>query len=131
MLKLDGRYRPLERRTVAVILGLLVTVWLVAVFGRALADANALSVSQARETAVNEALRAQVAAGRSEIAFIQTDAFLKFESRAFGMGLPREHAFALAPGAPQPPKITPLGTQDEAPPGTNPIDDWLKMLFGG
>ena len=120
-----------ERRTLGGIVGILVSIWLVAVFGRALADSNALNARQAREEATNAALRSQVAAGRAEIAYIQTDAFLQFEARSFGMGLPRERAFALEPGAPDPRPITPLGSSDEPSSPTTPLDDWLKLLFGG
>jgi cell division protein FtsB len=104
---------------------------LVAVFGRALADANALEQRHAREEATNATLRAEVAAGRAEIAFIQTDDFLTYEARSYGMGAPGEHAFALEPGAPDPRPITPLGSADEAPASTSPLDDWLKLLLGG
>lgn len=107
------------------------TVWLVAVFGRALADANALEKRQALEEAVNATLRAQVAAGRAEIAYIQTDRFLQFQSRAYGMGRPGERAFALEPGAPDPRPITPLGSADDPPAHTTPLDDWMRLLFGG
>jgi hypothetical protein len=120
-----------ERRTLGVVVGILITVWVVAIFGRALADSNALDQRQAREEATNAALRAQVAAGRAEIAFIQTDTFLQFEARSYGMGASRERAFALEPGAPDPRPITPLGTADEAPSDHSPLDDWLKLLFGG
>ena len=120
-----------ERRTLGAIVGILVTIWLVAVFGRALADSNALNARQAREEATNAALRAQVAAGRAEIAYIQTDAFLQFEARGYGLGTPHERAFALEPGAPAPRSITPLGSSDEPTSPTTPLDDWLKLLFGG
>jgi cell division protein FtsB len=120
-----------ERRTLGAIVGILVTIWLVAVFGSALADSNALNARQTREEATNAALRAQVAAGRAEIAYIQTDPFLQFEARSFGMGMPRERAFALEPGAPDPRPITPLGSSDEPPIATTPLEDWLKLLFGG
>lgn len=119
-----------ERRTIGAVVGILLTVWLVAVFGRALADSNALNERQVREEATNAALRAQVAAGRAEIAFIQTDRFLQFQARSYGMGLPREKAFALEPGAPDPRPITPLGSTDEPSTATTPLDDWLKLLFG-
>lgn len=120
-----------ERRTLGIVVGIVVTVWLVAIFGRALADSNALDQRQAREEATNAALRAQVAAGRAEIAFIQTDTFLQFEARSYGMGLTRERAFALEPGAPDPRPITPLGSGDEPSSQRTPLDDWLRLLFGG
>jgi hypothetical protein len=119
-----------ERRTIGVAVGVLVTIWLVAIFGRALTDATALNERQIREEAVNASLRAQVAAGRAEIAFIQTDAFLLFEARTYGMGTAREHAFALEPGAPPPQPIAPLGSTDAELSGSTPVEDWLRLLFG-
>jgi cell division protein FtsB len=119
-----------ERRTLGALLGIVVTVWLVVIFGRALADSNALDQRAAQEEATNAALRAQVAAGRAEIAFIQTDTFLQFEARSYGMGQPRERAFALEPGAPAPRPITPLGSGDEAAASRTPLEDWLRLLFG-
>lgn len=120
-----------ERRTIAAVLGLLLTVWLVAVFGRALADSNALNDRQAREEAINAGLRAQVAAGRAEIAYFQTDQFLQFEARGYGMGSSHERAFALQPGAPDPAPIKPLGAAEEPATPQTPLDDWLKLIFGG
>jgi hypothetical protein len=119
-----------ERRTIGLVLGVLVTIWLVAVFGRALAQANSLNERQAREEATNASLRAQVAAGRAEIAFIQTGPFLQFESRSYGMGGAREHAFALESGAPAPAALVPLGSTAEEVRGSTPADDWLELLFG-
>jgi cell division protein FtsB len=111
-------------------MGLLVCAWLVVIFGRALAEANSLTARLAVEQTVNDQLRARVEAGRREIALVQTSAFLDFEARLFGMGRPGEKPFALQPGAPSPPPLTPLG--NESPPATAsaPLNDWLRLLFG-
>jgi hypothetical protein len=119
-----------ERRAVAVAVGLIAAGWIVLSFGRALADANALSQRQASELAVNTALQARVDAGRREIAFIQTAAFLTFEARTYGMGMPRERAFALDAGAPSPDPIVPLGAEITPAPPSTPLDDWLRLLLG-
>ena len=107
-----------------------VCAWLVLVFGRALADANAIDADAARAQAENAALRARVEAGRREIAFIQTDTFLSLEARAYGMGQPGERAFALEPGAASPEPIVPLGSEPSAAHPAAPLDDWLALLFG-
>ncbi len=111
-------------------MALLVCAWLVVIFGRALAEANSLTARLAQEQKVNEQLQARVEAGREEIALVQTAGFLDFEARLFGMGRTGERPFALAPGAPSPPAITPLGEGSPAPPASSPLDDWLTLLFG-
>ena len=110
--------------------GVILTVWLVVIFGRAVADSNALSQRQAQEAAINAQLRAQVDQGRAEIDFIKTDPFLQFEARAVGMGGSGERAFALEPNAPSPPPLTPLGSDRPPTETTTPIEDWLHLLFG-
>ena len=110
--------------------GLLVGAWLVVIFGRALAEADSLSRRQAQEQATNDQLRARVEAGRREILMIQTVPFLNFESRVYGMAERGERAFALEPGAPPPAGITPLGNEPDVVVASNPLDDWLALLFG-
>ena len=110
--------------------GVILTVWLVVIFGRAIADSNALSQRQAQEAAINAQLRAQVEQGRAEIDFIKTEPFLQFEARAVGMGAAGERAFALEPNAPPPPPLTPLGSDHPQTDATTPLEDWLHLLFG-
>jgi hypothetical protein len=119
-----------ERRTAFAVCGVVVTVWLVVIFGRAIADSNALAQRQAQEEAINAQLRAQVAAGHAEIAFIQTAPFLKFEARSYGLGAYGEYAFALDSGAPSPRPMTPLGSDHPITETTTPLEDWLSLLFG-
>jgi cell division protein FtsB len=111
-------------------MAMLVCVWLVVIFGRALAEANSLTARLAIEQSVNEQLQARVDAGRREITLVQTSAFLDFEARLFGMGHAGEKPFALEPGAPSPAAITPLGNESPAAPVSTPLDDWLTLLFG-
>jgi cell division protein FtsB len=109
---------------------LLVSAWLVVIFGRALAEANGLTARLAQEQSANEQLRARVEAGRREINLVQTAAFLDFEARIFGMGKSGERPFALEVGAPSPAPIAPLGEGSPPPPESTPLDDWLNLLFG-
>jgi hypothetical protein len=111
-------------------MAMLVCVWLVVIFGRALAEANSLTARLAQEQSVNEQLRARVEAGRREITLVQTAAFRDFEARLFGWGRPGERPFALEPGGPSPAPLTPLGNESAAPPASTPLDDWLTLLFG-
>jgi hypothetical protein len=110
--------------------GVILSVWLVVIFGRAIADSNALSQRQAQEAAINAQLRAQVEQGRAEIEFIKTEPFLQFEARAVGMGAAGERAFALEPNAPSPPPLIPLGGDRPQTVETTPLEDWLQLLFG-
>ncbi len=111
--------------------GVILTVWLVVIFGRAIADSNALSQRQVQESAINAQLRAEVDAGRSEIEFIKTEPFLEFQARAVGMGAAGDRAFALEPGAPSPRPLTPLGADHpQTDVTTTPLEDWLQLLFG-
>ena len=110
---------------------MLIGIWVVFVFAGALARANELGGQAARELAINEQMRQQVADGQAEIGFIQSHPFLSFEARSYGMGKRGERAFALAPGAPSPAPIIPLG--DTAPTtaeSRGPLDDWLSTFFG-
>ena len=125
-----GRRGRVDGRTAGLIVLLLVSIWLVAVFGRALAEANTLAERQAQEQQINDQLRARVNAGRAEISYIQTAPFLHFESRAYGMGGPGEHAFALATDAPPPPSLTPLGGDPTPSVPSTPLDDWIALLLG-
>jgi hypothetical protein len=121
-----------ERRTLAAIAGVILTVWLVVIFGRAIADSNALTQRQQQEAAINAQLQAQVDAGRQELEFIKTPPFLQFQARAVGMGAAGagERAFALEPGAPSPAPLTPLGADHPQTDTSTPIEDWLHLLFG-
>jgi cell division protein FtsB len=108
----------------------LVGAWLVVIFGRALADANAQTARLAQEQSVNVQLRARVEAGRREISLTQTAPFLDFEARLFGLGKASEKPFALAAGAPPPPPLRRLGSESPFPSNPSPLDDWLRLLFG-
>src|SRR3954447_1863683 len=118
-----GKGRGGERRTAAAVGGVILTVWRVLSFARAIPDSNALSARQAEEERVNAQLRAQVAQGRAEIDFIKSEPFLQFEARAVGIGAVGERAFALEPNAPSPPPLTPLGSDRPQTETTTPLED--------
>ncbi len=120
----------LDRRSVALVAAALMTAWLVLVFGRAISQSNAVGVEAATLRAQDAALAQQVADRESELAVIQSPAFLALEARAYGYGGPREQVFALQPGAPPPPSITPLGDAPSPPPPPSPLDAWLRLLLG-
>jgi cell division protein FtsB len=117
----------LTRRRVAFILGSVLVLWIVLVFGRAVATSAdaAHRVQQLQEA--NDRAAAQLAAGERELRVIQTPAYLDLQARAEGQGTPDEHVFTLLSPAPSPRPITPLGspTQPLAP---TPLDAWLQLL---
>ena len=112
------------------ILGGLIICWLVVVFGRAAADAAAVSAQAAEVRQENAALQEALDAGRREIALLQSDEFVVLEARAYGLGRPGERPFRLAPGAPDPAAVIPLGAAEEAGTVATPLEDWLDLLFG-
>ncbi len=120
----------MERRTVAGVILLGLAIWIAVVFAGAMSQARSLEGQAAAARQDNEALRQKVAAGEQEIRFVQTAPFLSLQARAFGMGLVGEHLFGLAPGAPSPAPITPLGSDaPPEPPGTL-VDDLVSIVFG-
>jgi hypothetical protein len=119
-----------ERRTLYLLIGAVLGIWLFVVFANALADASAANERLAREQGVNATLKARASAGAVEIETIGEQTFLEFLSRSYGMGEPDERPFALAPGAPAPPPMEPLGADDPTTAVTTPLEDWLELLVG-
>lgn len=118
-------------RTHLVLLAAIVlAVWLVFVFGRALTELNEATERAAALRTETAALEARYEAGQRELELVQTDAFQQMQARAYGLGGPRERAFALEPDAPPPPPIAPLGGESPAS-GRTPLEVWLRLLFGG
>lgn len=122
----------LTRRRAAWIVGVVVAVWVVAVFARQVGDASAASARADAMVASNAARQVEIAALERELERIVQDRYVFQQARAYGLGGPREIPFTLAPDAP------PLG--DDAPgsaalrvggsTGVSPLDRWLTLLFG-
>jgi hypothetical protein len=120
----------LDRRTITLVAAALLMAWLVLVFGRAISQSNEAAAQAAMLRGQDAALAQQVAARQSELSVIQSPAFLALESRAYGYGRPNEQVFALRPGAPAAPSITPLGAEPSPPPPPTPLEAWLQLLIG-
>ena len=120
----------LERRTVVIAVSAMAALWLLVVFAGALADASTQAARLQEARATNAALQARVDAGAVEIEAIQRRSFQDFLARAYGMGMPAERSFALAPDAPPPPSMLPLGEDPATARASTPFDDWLELLFG-
>jgi hypothetical protein len=119
-----------SRRSLAVVVGVIVVGWIVFVFARAVADSAASSdkVDVLREQTAAAAARLQ--AVEQELEIIQSPDYLALQARAYGYGRSNELAFALAADAPSPRPITPLGAAPGSDGRTTPLDDWMDLLFG-
>lgn len=120
----------LDRRTLTLVASALLVAWLVLVFGRAISQSNEVAAQAAALRSQDAALAQQVSDREAELSVIQSPAFLALEARAYGYGEPSEQVFALQPGAPLPPSITPLGAEPSAAPPPAPLEAWLQLLFG-
>lgn len=118
------------RRAAVVVFALFVMAGLVLVFAGSLTRSTDLEAEAARMEAEIARLEEQVAAGEAELRFIQTDAFLRWQARAEGYGEAGETRFGLAPGAPSPQPIVPLGPSRSDETARAPFDAWMDLLFG-
>jgi cell division protein FtsB len=121
----------LERRgAAAVVFGLFVAGGIVFVFAGTLARATELEAQAAQARAEVAALAARAEAGRDEIEFMESDAFIEQGARAAGYGLKGEQRFRLPDDAPSAPPIATLGTVTGEAPDGSPFEAWMELLFG-
>ena len=120
----------LTRRHLYLGMAALAVVWIVLVIAGAVAESSATSEQALALRLENAQLAVRLEAARRERALVRSGAFLRLEARAYGMGSSGERAFALQPGAPPPPRITPLGADPREGEPTSPLEDWLELLFG-
>jgi hypothetical protein len=119
-----------DRRLVMVLAVLLVGGWVSVSLADAVGTARRLRAEAADLRAQADLLRTQLASGQAEIRLIESDAFLTLEVRAYGLGGRGERAFGLAPGAPSPRPITPLGGEPAPLPAHDPIEELTDLLLG-
>lgn len=125
------RRGPFERRSAAgVVLVLFVAVGLVLVFGGTLTRSTDIAAEAAKIQADVDLLNARAEAGRAELEFLETDAFVEQVARQIGMGEPDEQPFALGSGAPSPRPIVALGAAERNGQAAAPFDAWMELLFG-
>ena len=115
---------------VGLVVALLIGLWFLFAFGRTMAELSAATARTSAVRADNAALTERLAQAQNEAALLQSDAYLRFASRAFGMGGPGERAFGLEPGAPSPQPMIPLGETSPTAKVAAPLDSWLDLLFG-
>ena len=125
------RRGPLERRSAATLALLaFVGLGLVLVFAGTLGRAGDLSAEEDVARAEVAALAERVRAGRAEVEFLETEAFVEQVARSIGWGARGERPFALEVDAPSPAPITPLGAEPKTGPATAPLEAWMELLFG-
>ncbi len=117
------------RRLALVASALTAGVVVAAVLAGAMSDAIASRAAEREAQATNDRVAAQVEAGRREVDFAQTPAFLGFTARSFGYGRGKERQFALQAGAPPPDAIVPLGSTPASSTSTDPLDTVMELLF--
>lgn len=119
------------RSYLVVSLIVIVAIWVVFMFGRALTQLNEATQRAAAVQNETVVLHDRLEQAQRELELVQTDAFLSLQARGYGMGEPGERAFGLAPDAPAPPAIVPLGGEAASTVGRTPLESWLRLLFGG
>jgi hypothetical protein len=123
----------LTRRRLGWLAAVLVSAWVVIVFGRQVGEASAASARADALAAEIETARADLAALRLELDLVARPAFVDFAARADRLGTDREKAFSLAPDAPALADDAPgsaaraVGAEERQ---RAPFEVWLSILFG-
>ncbi len=123
----------LTRRRIALLLGALVSAWVILFFAHQVGQASEAAARAEAARATNAELQANVAALQSELALIQRQAYVEQQARAYRLGTPHEIPFTLADNALPLPSDAPgsagvrLGAATEAP---SPLEQWVRLLFG-
>lgn len=123
----------LSRRRLVTAAGVIMAGLLSLTFLRQVGEATAASDRAAELRAQNAALRDDVARLQDDLSHVQDPRYIELEGRAFGLGGPREIAFALAGGAPALAEDAPgsAAVRLGAPPlHRSTLDAWLDVLFG-
>ena len=123
------RIRP-TRVHVALVVAVIVALWVVVVFGRTMAELGEATARASAVRAENAVLTSRLAEEQAESALLQSDAYLRFAARGYGMGKSGERSFGLTPGAPASEPMVPLGGSAATSAPASPLDNWLTLLFG-
>ena len=123
----------ITRRRAAGILAGLLAAWIVIVFARQVGEASAATARADEMALANVTLQSDVAALERELELIGRQRYIEQQARSYGLGRPREVAFALDPAAPPLPLDAPgsaavrLGSEITR---VSPLERWLTVLFG-
>jgi hypothetical protein len=123
----------ITRRRVGILACAMLAAWIVIAFARQVGEASAATARADDIASSNAALRIEVGALERELDLIARQRYIEQQGRAYGLGGPREIAFALEKDAPALPPDAPgsaavrIGapTDDVAP-----LERWLTVLFG-
>jgi hypothetical protein len=118
------------RRALLAVIGLAVAVGIVIAFSGSLSRSTDVGAQAERARAELALIAERHAASEDELEFVQSDEFISWQARAYGMGSPNERSFQLEPGAPSPAPIVPIGPQGEGSGRLAPFDAWMELLFG-
>jgi cell division protein FtsB len=125
--------RPITRRRLALVVGGIFVLWLIGVFARQVAEAEAAQDQAELLRARNAAMARDIASLEREIDLIKQPAFIAEMARGYLLGTPGEVPFKVDPAAPTLPPDAP-GSQgivpDDAEQPSSPLDAWLQALFG-
>lgn len=110
--------------------GLLVAAALLLVFVGTISRSTDVESKAELIRADVEALEERVREGEAEIDFVQSEAFVRQQARALGLGLRGETRFRLPEDAPPAEPIAPIGSAADDDRGGAPFDAWMELLFG-
>jgi cell division protein FtsB len=123
----------ITRRRVAILASAMLAAWIVIAFARQVGEASAATARADEIASSNAALRIEVAALERELDLIARQRYIEQQGRAYGLGGPREIAFALVKDAPPLPADAPgsaalrIGARSD---DIAPLERWLTVLFG-
>ena len=123
----------ITRRRVAILASAMLAAWIVIAFARQVGEASAATAHADDIASANAALRIEVGALERELELIARQRYIEQQGRAYGLGGPREIAFALEQDAAALPADAPgsaalrIGAGSEA---VAPLERWLTVLFG-
>jgi hypothetical protein len=118
----------MEGRAVIAVIAIVAGILGAAAVSRSISDVIDTRAQVAAARSLNDSIRAEVEAGQREVEFAHEETYRRFASRGLGYGRGREEAFALRDGAPPPPSITPLGSDQDAT-NHDPLAGFLDLLL--
>lgn len=123
----------ITRRRIAILAAAMLAAWIVIAFARQVGEASAATARADDIASANAALRIEVGALERELDLIARQRYIEQQGRAYGLGGPREIAFALEKDAPPLPADAPgsaalrIGAAND---DVAPLERWLTVLFG-
>lgn len=129
-MELLRRIRSLGVRAVAAVTALALLVVVLFAFGGTLNRSTDVEAEAALAQARVDQAAELAAAGKRELAFVQSDEFVEWQARSVGFGEEDEHPFKLDADAPPPRPIVPIGPLEPERQPAAPFDAWMALLFG-